>query len=119
MKNQIVKEVKFKYAAANYAYMSAEQFETQNQAIDAAIESMKRTRELGFKVIPYVIVKIEYEKVYNDKVVVSEQTTKTTVELISKDIESSIKYLEDTQYDKLAEEYQMEQQWIKSGYEVE
>lgn len=30
-----------------------------------------------------------------------------------------IKFKEDTQYDKLAEECQMEQQWIKSGYEVE
>lgn len=86
-------ETHYAYAHPKYQWMSAEHFESQEAATDAAIASMKSTVEKGYQPIPLVIVRVDFQRVYDELVVISEQKTTTTVELISKDIVSSLKYL--------------------------
>lgn len=79
-------ETYYVYADAKYSWHSTEHFEEQEDATDACIDRMREEKTQGYKVHPCAIIRVDHERVYDEFVVIKEQTTKTTVELISKQV---------------------------------
>ena len=74
----------FTYCDSKFAWTCGDKFETAEEASTACIESMKEEHSKGFKVQDRVIVRIDWIRIFDELIVISEQCTKTTVEIINK-----------------------------------
>ena len=86
-------ETWYMYAHPQHQWYSTEHYESQEAATDAALARMKSEIEKGYQPISLVIVRADRHRIYDEFMVISEQYTRTTVEMISKDYVSSLKYL--------------------------
>ena len=74
----------FTYGDTRFSWTSADRFETAEEARTACIESMKEEHSKGFTVTDRVIIRLDYVRIFDEFMVISEQKTKTSVEIINK-----------------------------------
>lgn len=74
----------FTYGDSKFSWTSADRFETAEEARTACIESMKEDHSHGFTVTDRVIIRNDYVKIFDEFMVISEQTTRTSIEIINK-----------------------------------
>ena len=74
----------FTYGDTNFYYISDERYATVEVAMTACIESMKRRHAHGFTVTNQAIIRVDYVKIFDELMVISEQTTKTVIETVDK-----------------------------------
>lgn len=83
MEKKVVIDSYYTYGDVYYNWKSEERFEEQKDAVDACIESMKKEYASGYKVSDRLIIRVDYQKIYDELIIISEQTIKTTVEIIN------------------------------------
>lgn len=75
---------KFTYGDTRFYWTSGNSFETPEEARTACIESMKEEHSKGFAVTDRAIIRIDHVRIFDEFMVISEQTTKTSIEIINK-----------------------------------
>lgn len=74
----------FTYGDTRFSWTSADRFETAEEARIACIQSMKEDHSNGFTVTDHVIIRNDHVKIFDELMVISEQTTRTSIEIINK-----------------------------------
>lgn len=81
---KVINQTHYVYGGLDQDGCSVNMFETAEDAKAACIESMKKAEAAGWNVLARAIIRVDRTKIYNDSMVISEQITKTTIEVISK-----------------------------------
>ncbi len=74
----------FTYGDIGFNWTSVDRFETAEEAKTDCIESMKKEHSDGFTVTDRVIIRIDHVRIFDELMVISDQMTRTSIEIINK-----------------------------------
>jgi hypothetical protein len=74
----------YTYGNADYNGLSADRFDTKEEAERDCIDRMKERKEAGFTVSDQAIIRVEWITIRDEFTTLKAQETKTTIETINK-----------------------------------